>query len=41
VVYCADESAAKEAVQRIRDAYQVSEEPPLKVEPLVKEIVNE
>jgi thymidine phosphorylase len=41
VVYCADESAANEAVQRIRNAYKVSAEPPAEVEPLVKEIVNE
>ena len=32
VVYCADEAAAKEAAQRIRNAYHVSEEPPAEVE---------
>ena len=41
VVYCADEAAAREAANRIRAAYHVSDEPPLKVEQLVKEIVNE
>ncbi|MCA1579712.1 MAG: thymidine phosphorylase [Acidobacteria bacterium] len=41
VVYCADEGAAKEAAERIRAAYQISDEPPAQVEQLVKEIVNE
>jgi thymidine phosphorylase len=41
VVYCADDAAAKEAAARIRAAYHLSDEPPLKVEQLVKEIVNE
>ena len=41
VVYCTDESAAKEASQRIRNAYHISDEPPVEVEALVKEIVNE
>lgn len=40
VVYCADESAAKEAARRIQAAYHVGDEPP-QVEKLVKEIVNE
>ena len=41
VVYCTDEPAAKEAAQRIRNAYHVSDEPPSEVQALVKEIVNE
>jgi pyrimidine-nucleoside phosphorylase len=41
VVYCADDAAAKEAVARIRATYHLSDEPPAKVEQLVKEIVNE
>lgn len=41
VVYCADEAAANDATQRIRNAYQISDEPPAEVEALVKEIVNE
>jgi pyrimidine-nucleoside phosphorylase len=41
VVYCADDGAAKGAAERIRAAYQLSDEPPPQVEQLVKEIVNE
>ena len=41
VVYCADDAAAREAADRIRAAYHISDEPPAEVEQLVKEIVNE
>jgi pyrimidine-nucleoside phosphorylase len=41
VVYCADDGAAKEAAERIRAAYRISDEPPAQIEQLVKEIVNE
>jgi pyrimidine-nucleoside phosphorylase len=41
VVYCADDAAAGDAAQRIRNAYHVSDEPPAEIESLVKEIVNE
>lgn len=41
VVYCAGEAAAKEAARRIQAAYHVGDEPPGRVEKLVKEIVNE
>ena len=41
VVHCADDGAAREAAERIRAAYHISDEPPLQVEQLVKEIVNE
>ena len=41
VVYCADDAAAREAAERIRATYHISDEPPARVEQLVKEIVNE
>jgi pyrimidine-nucleoside phosphorylase len=41
VVYCQDDAAAREAVQRIQAAYHVTDEPLLNAEKLVKEIINE
>jgi len=40
VVYCADSENAEAAARRIRDAYQIDDEPPAH-EALVKEVINE
>jgi pyrimidine-nucleoside phosphorylase len=40
VVYCADESAAREAAQRIQAAYTIVAEPPRERVKLVKEVIN-
>jgi thymidine phosphorylase len=40
VVYCADESAAREAAQRIQAAYTIVAEPPREPVKLVKEVIN-
>jgi pyrimidine-nucleoside phosphorylase len=40
VVHCADESAAREAAQRIQAAYMIVAEPPPQAGKLVKEVIN-
>jgi pyrimidine-nucleoside phosphorylase len=41
VVYCREDAAAREAAQRIQAAYHLTDQPLLKAEELVKEIINE
>ena len=41
IVYCSDESRAREAALRIQAAYVVGDEPPADPQKLVKEIINE
>jgi thymidine phosphorylase len=40
-VYCSDQTKAREAARRIRDAYQVGEEPPAEIPQLIKEVINQ
>jgi pyrimidine-nucleoside phosphorylase len=41
IVYCADESKAREATTRIQSAYKISEESPNEREMLIKDVINE
>jgi pyrimidine-nucleoside phosphorylase/thymidine phosphorylase len=41
VVFCADRERANEAANRIQAAYSITDEPPTKLQSLVKEIINE
>lgn len=41
VVYCADLDRAREASDRIKEAYLINDEPPANPQTLVKEIINE
>jgi thymidine phosphorylase len=41
VVYCRDESKAREAVQRIQAAYEIGDQPPTELPDLIKEVINE
>ena len=41
VVYCRDESKAREAVQRIQAAYEIGDQPPTELPHLIKEVINE
>jgi len=40
-VYCGDEAAARAAVERIRNAYSITEEPLANVPHLIREVINE
>jgi thymidine phosphorylase len=41
LVYCADNSAGQEAAVRIQAAYHIGDEPPLELQKLVKEVIDE
>jgi thymidine phosphorylase len=41
VVFCADQERAREAAKRIQASYSVADEPPAKLQSLVKEVINE
>jgi len=41
VVYCANSDSAREAAERIKAAYTLSDDPPSESLPLIKEIINE
>ena len=40
-IYCRDESKAREAAQRIQAAYEVGDQPPMELPPLMREVINE
>ena len=40
-IYCRDESKAREAAQRIQAAYEVGDQPPTALPPLMREVINE
>ena len=40
-VYCRDESKAREAVERIQAAYEISDRPPTEIPQLMREVINE
>lgn len=41
IVYCSDSVNAKEAGERIRDSFEISDEPPAALPLLMKEVINE
>jgi pyrimidine-nucleoside phosphorylase len=41
IVYCRDESKAREAAQRIQAAYEISDQPPAEIPQLMREVINE
>ncbi len=40
-VYCRDESNAREAAQRIQTAYEIDDQSPKEIPPLMREVINE
>jgi thymidine phosphorylase len=40
-VYCRDDSAAKEAAQRIQTAYEIGDHSPKEIPQLMREVINE
>ena len=40
-VYCRDESKAKEAAQQIQSAYEIGDQSPKEIPPLMREVINE
>lgn len=40
-VFCRDESKAQEAVERIRAAYEIGDQPPTEIPQLMREVINE
>ena len=41
IIYCSDESKAREAAARIQAAYQIADQPPLELPLLLREVINE
>jgi thymidine phosphorylase len=41
LIYCNDDSKAREAAARIQAAYQIADQPPLELPLLLREVINE
>jgi thymidine phosphorylase len=41
IVYCRNDSAAKEAAQRIQTAYEIGDQSPKEIPQLMREVINE